>query len=272
MDALVRLLVALILAGSLMWAVEKRWPALDRPRFRPGMFTDLLYWFFTPLVTRTITVTGLVVAVLALGWVQGIGLSAETGIEPLIADAWVQTLPGWVQGVLLVLTLDFLGYWIHRWFHRGRLWAFHAVHHSSIHLDWLSSVRIHPVNDLIGGVIRVVIALVLGFDPLHLAVAVPFFAVHGLLLHANVHWDFGPLRYVLASPRFHRWHHTSEREGLDRNFAGLFPIWDLVFGTLYLPRDRQPEVFGTVDPLPTGLFGQLWYPFRKPPSACSPPK
>ena len=84
-------------------------------------------------------------------------------------------------------------------------------------------------------------------------------------MHANVAWDFGPLRYVIASPRFHRWHHADDAQGRDHNFAGLLPLWDFLFGTLYLPRERSAEVFGTgADPVPPNLLGQLLYPFRTP--------
>ena len=77
-------------------------------------------------------------------------------------------------------------------------------------------------------------------------------------------WAFGPFRYVLASPAFHRWHHTSEEEGLDRNFAGLFPWIDLLFGTFYMPEGRRPERFGLAhEDVPEGLLAQLAYPFRR---------
>ena len=96
----------------------------------------------------------------------------------------------------------------------------------------------------------------------------PFLTFHALLLHANVGWTFGPLRYVVSSPAFHRWHHTTEAEGLDKNFAGLFPFIDLAFGTFYMPPGRQPERFGIVnDDVPAGLFRQLAYPFRSFPGA-----
>lgn len=62
-------------------------------------------------------------------------------------------------------------------------------------------------------------------------------------------WDFGPLRAILASPRFHRWHHTSAEEGRDKNFAGLLPLWDILFGTYYIP-DSQPTGFGVSDLVP----------------------
>jgi sterol desaturase/sphingolipid hydroxylase (fatty acid hydroxylase superfamily) len=125
--------------------------------------------------------------------------------------------------------------------HGRALWRVHAVHHSSERLDWLSSVRLHPLNDV----------------GMRLAQALPLFL--------NVRWDFGPLRRVIASPVFHQWHHTTEAEGLDTNFAGLFPFWDALFGTLYLPRDRTPQTFGLRDEqVPGGLLGQLAYPFGRP--------
>jgi sterol desaturase/sphingolipid hydroxylase (fatty acid hydroxylase superfamily) len=78
-----------------------------------------------------------------------------------------------------------------------------------------------------------------------------------------VSWTYGPLRYVFASPAFHRWHHTSEEEGLDKNFAGLFPFIDVIFGTFYMPVERQPQRFGILhNDVPEGLLGQLVYPFR----------
>lgn len=80
-----------------------------------------------------------------------------------------------------------------------------------------------------------------------------------VFLHCNVGWTFGPLRYLVVSPAFHRWHHTMEEEGRDKNFAGILPIWDLLFGTFYMP-DRAPTTFGTSDPVPDGFVRQLAHP------------
>ena len=69
-------------------------------------------------------------------------------------------------------------------------------------------------------------------------------------MHANLDWDWGPLRSFLVSPRFHRWHHTSEEEARDKNFAGLLPLWDILFGTYYMPRERRPTVCKPNDATP----------------------
>jgi sterol desaturase/sphingolipid hydroxylase (fatty acid hydroxylase superfamily) len=73
---------------------------------------------------------------------------------------------------------------------------------------------------------------------------------------------FPAISKVIASPAFRRWHHTSAAEGRDRNFAGLLPLWDILFGTFWLP-DRPPTRFGVDDPVPTHLPGQLLWPFRR---------
>jgi sterol desaturase/sphingolipid hydroxylase (fatty acid hydroxylase superfamily) len=122
------------------------------------------------------------------------------------------------------------------------------------------------VNDVVMKLAQVVPFVLLGFNGAVVAAYAPFLTLHALLLHANVAWTFGPLRYVVSSPAFHRWHHTTEAEGLDRNFAGLFPFIDLAFGTFFMPKDRQPQRFGIVeDDVPEGLFRQLAYPFRSHP-------
>jgi sterol desaturase/sphingolipid hydroxylase (fatty acid hydroxylase superfamily) len=255
--------IAFFVLAGLFWAIENRWAARpDQPRWRKDSRTDLFYWFFTPFVTKTISKGAAIVAVVVVAVVTGTKLEPGAGLEPFHAGSWITSQPLWLQGVMLLVALDFLGYWVHRLFHRGRLWPFHAVHHSSRQLDWLASVRVHPVNDALGGILRAVPLLLLGFNPTVLAALFPIFALYGLLLHANVPWTFGPLRYVIASPAFHRWHHTSDRQGLNKNFSGLFPVFDILFGTFHMPRHHQPSGFGVTDRVPDGLWRQLVWPFR----------
>ncbi len=59
---------------------------------------------------------------------------------------------------------------------------------------------------------------------------------------------------------FHRWHHTASPETRDRNFAPMFPVWDLMFGTFFMPAGRRPEGYG-VEGAPEDIVGQLWRPF-----------
>lgn len=259
--------IALVVLAAVLWPLERKWPAVPGQGWRrPGLRTDLAYWFFTPLVTRGLTRAAVVVAVVLAAAAAGMPLE-RAAIEAWLGDPTrvVRRQPAWLQAVEVLLIGDLVGYWTHRLFHGRRLWRFHAVHHASRHLDWLSSVRLHPVNDAVARLAGVVPILLLGFPPAVLAAYVPFLTLWAILLHANLDWSFGPLRYAIASPAFHRWHHTAEDEGRDKNFAGLFPFLDLAFGTFHMPAGRRPSRFGLRgEDVPDGIVGQLAYPFRRP--------
>jgi sterol desaturase/sphingolipid hydroxylase (fatty acid hydroxylase superfamily) len=264
-DRIIGLFIGLGLLSLIFWIVESLFAAKpDQPRLagRRGFRTDLVYWFATPLVTKSVSQIGIAVILIL------IFRTDVAGIQTMLAnrDTWLARLPAVVQVPAMLLVGDFIAYWLHRAFHGGRLWRFHAVHHSSVDLDWLSSVRLHPVNDWVTRWIQATSLILLGFSPLAVAAYVPFLTFYAILLHANVAWGFGPLGHVIASPKFHRWHHTSEDEGLDRNFAGLFPVWDQLFGTYFMPEGRLPETFGLKGELiPASYLGQLIFPFRRRP-------
>lgn len=262
-DALLRLLVGLLVLAAAFGLVQRAWPAVRQPPRRAReLATDLVYWVVTPHVTRAVTKA--VVVLVAAVWAV---LATRQTDPQALATAFssrspVGAQPLWLQAIEVVLLGDLLAYWTHRAFHSGTWWRFHAVHHGSERLDWLSSVRLHPVNDLVGGLVRTLPLFLLGFRLEVLAGVLPGAALYGLLLHANVRWDFGPLRYVFASPAFHRWHHAADAEGRDKNFAGLLPVWDLLFGTFHMP-GRPPERCGVDEAMPKGFLGQLAYPWRE---------
>jgi sterol desaturase/sphingolipid hydroxylase (fatty acid hydroxylase superfamily) len=256
-------LVTLVILSVIFFVIERiagRGRHRVQPVFRKGWLTDVVYWFATILLTKPLVRLMLVlpVGILILAKVTSIDvmkLGAYTGYGPLSRQ------PIWLQAVQIYLLVDFTAYWTHRLFHRGKWWPFHAVHHSSEDLDWLGSLRVHPVNDLVNKLAQVTPVLLMGYNPLVTLSTAPFLTFYAIFLHANVNWDFGPLRRVIATPVFHRWHHSKEREAWDKNFAGLFPIWDQLFGTYYMPKGRYPENFGICEPMPSGYFGQLWEPF-----------
>ncbi len=240
---------------ELMFGVRKAWVW-----FRRGFGTDVMYLFLSPLVRSFSRVALLVPALVLIGAeVTSVG-ELRSGLYAGFGPVGVQ--PKWLQGVEVMLLADLLGYWVHRWFHRAWQWRFHAVHHSSETLDWLASVRVHPFNELMNRLVQATPILLLGFDPRVAILSAPLLTLYAVGLHADVDWDFGPLRGVFASPVFHRWHHSSEPEALDKNFAGLFPVWDILFGTYYMPEGVRPRSFGTLEPVPEGIFSQLAYPLR----------
>ena len=259
------LFLALLVLSLFFWLVESLFvadPSQPRLLHRRGFKTDLVYWFVTPLVTKSISQVGLVLILVLLF------RTGPAHIKEMLThrDTLLAQQPLGLQAIEMLLVGDIISYWVHRWFHGKRMWKFHAIHHSSTDLDWLSSVRLHPVNDWLSRWIQASALMIMGFSPAAIAAYVPFLTFYAVFIHANVSWGFGRLGWLLASPKFHRWHHTSEEEGLDTNFAGLFPFIDRLFGTYYMPAGRLPENFGLRDePVPENYVGQLLYPFRKQP-------
>ena len=84
----------------------------------------------------------------------------------------------------------------------------------------------------------------LRFSPAAIAVMLAMFGWQSYLVHANVRVTYGPLRWVLVSPEFHHWHHSSDPAHHDRNFAGQCPIVDWLFGTLHMPAGQWPVAYG----------------------------
>jgi sterol desaturase/sphingolipid hydroxylase (fatty acid hydroxylase superfamily) len=227
---------------------------------RRAFVTDLVYWFVVPLFL-TLARWALLLAGVAF-------LCGGRDPDFLPVRGW----PVWQQCLAILLIQDVMLYWIHRIFHTRLGWDFHAVHHSPKVLDWLSTVRFHPVNNLLAFVLTDVAVLLMGFSPAVFLVLVPFNTVYSALVHANLDWTFGPLRYAFASPVFHRWHHTTLGEGLDKNFASTFPFLDLIFGTFYMPAGKLPEQFGNGEPdFPEDFLGQLLHPFRRRTSPAAAP-
>ncbi len=275
MREIVGVAIAIVILGVGFGILER----FQRTRPGPAWYrrkdapTDLAWFLSTPILTRVITRFALVVTAVLVLLVSGRSLAAakvefDAGRFPDFGIfGFGPTLRSWPFAIQFVCGLfvgDFFGYWQHRLFHRRPLWNFHAVHHSSPRLDWLSSVRVHPINDVVARVLQAVPILLLGFDPLVVAAYAPVLTIYAILLHADVRWDYGALRGVIASPMFHRWHHAADREAIDKNFAGFFPVIDRLFGTYYLPRGEIPKTLGIGNqPVPGRFLSQLLYPFRK---------
>lgn len=102
----------------------------------------------------------------------------------------------------------------------------------------------------------------LGFSRATFGAFVGFAGFQAIFVHANVRVRFGLLRWMVATPEFHHWHHANQPEAHNTNFAGEFPFVDALFGTLHLPKGTRPAVYGIDDPVPEGYLGQLAWPFR----------
>ncbi|MEI9885295.1 MAG: sterol desaturase family protein [Rhizomicrobium sp.] len=221
-----------------------------------GLVTDLCYWFIVPVVTRYARIgftVLLTVYLLGIDTADGLVAFFDHGHGPL------SRLPFWWQLGLYLIASEFCLYWLHRAFHSARLWRFHAVHHSSEDIEWISASRFHPVNLIFGTVAVDVIALMLGFTSDIFLIMGPFNALTSGWVHANLDWTLGRFKYVFAGPVFHRWHHARDHVGV--NFAGTFSLFDVMFGTFYMPQGALPKDYGIDDAAMPQSFGkQMLYP------------
>jgi sterol desaturase/sphingolipid hydroxylase (fatty acid hydroxylase superfamily) len=158
----------------------------------------------------------------------------------------------YVTFALLIVLVDFSYYWAHRGGHTVELfWANHSVHHSSEHYNPTTAVRISFLDEAWDLVLVSLLAL-LGFSPLAL------FGVYGLVmlyqapLHVNWKGRFPkPIEYVFNTPEHHRAHHARQKIYIDKNFSGVFILWDRIFGTYAEVEDVNPLYGLTV---PVGTF------------------
>jgi sterol desaturase/sphingolipid hydroxylase (fatty acid hydroxylase superfamily) len=266
MQRIVGLVVALLILSAFFGVIERLWPSsTTQRRSRQSLLTDLTWWGFTPLIGKVFAGVVVSVFILVVARLIGQDLTVDELKGLTQRDTFVSRQPLGVQLVMFFVIADLMAYWMHRAHHTfERLWQSHAVHHSSTELNWLSSVRVHPFNEVLQNAAIASPLVLLGFETGTVAAYLPFITLYAIFIHANVRWDFGPLRYVIATPAFHRWHHSAEADALNRNFAGLFPATDWLFGTLYLPKGVQPSRFGVNDlQVPGGFLAQLAFPLRR---------
>lgn len=244
--ALVGLQLAMVVVVTALERGAPEHVSWNRPRADLG--TDALH-----LVVSGLAVSGALRA-LIFGVTPSIGL-------------WPARWPFAAQLALALVLADLGSYLTHVACHRVRwLWPFHAPHHSALRLYWLNSTRMHPV-DMATTILSSLLPLaVLGAPPNVLAAFDAFAISHLMLQHSNVRLRMGPLSHVVASAEFHRWHHSSVRAEGEANYASFFSLWDHLFRTFRMDRDREPpEHVGLYDGevMPDGWVAHLLWPLRQ---------
>jgi sterol desaturase/sphingolipid hydroxylase (fatty acid hydroxylase superfamily) len=258
--------VALLALSLLFLPLEKLWPARRGQRFfRPGFRTDLLHFLFTGTLTTVCLLVAAIPIVLVIRLVTPDTLTGTVRAQPVL-----------LQFVEALMIVELAGYWSHRLMHTvPSLWRLHRVHHSSERMDWLAAAHLHPFDAGLGRLAAVVPLAFLGFSRGTFGGALVLLQFHAIFQHANFRVRFGPLRKVLSSPQYHHWHHTNDAAGRNRNFAGLFPWLDALFGTQHLPEREWPRTYGIDEAMPAGYVRQLTSPFRSlravPSMACVEP-
>ena len=188
----------------------------------------------------------------ALGVAIAGALSRHLGL-----DVWPRAWPLLAQLALALVIAELPQYWLHRWQHEHDwLWRFHSVHHSAPRLYWLNAARFHPVDLGLLYLVGYVPLIALGCPEETIMLFALFDAVFGMLQHGNIDVRLGWLNRVFSMAEPHRWHHSRVLDEANTNYGSNLIVWDLVFGTFFLPGDRQPPAAIGIADMPA--FPQTW--------------
>ena len=252
-----RLVLGFIVLFALFVPLETLFPLVRRPFWqRRGVWADITHFFVTGGIRKLLTLFVAFVLIQALGFL----------VYPPLQNTLL-SLPRWSQFLIAIFIYELGTYWGHRWAHTlPFLWRFHAVHHSSEHLDWAAASRVHPLDQTFIRICGIIPVYLLGFTKETFGFLIAIDGILAIFIHANVRFRFGPLERLVATPAFHHWHHANESTATaNKNYAGLLPCFDWFFGTLHLPA-RYPARYGIDEPMPPTYLGQLAQPFRSPPA------
>ncbi|MBC7605053.1 MAG: sterol desaturase family protein [Ramlibacter sp.] len=243
-----------LLGSSLIFIFIEKLFALrrDQPIFRPEWQTDFHHFIVNHMVVGFVLLATNLMVHKFFGW------AASDGIR-----GWVQQLPFWAGVLLIVLVADLVQYWTHRAYHEVPvLWRLHAVHHSVKSMDWMAGSRQHILELLITRTLVLAPIYVLGFSKEVIDAYIVIVGFQAVFNHANVSVRLGPLRYLIVTPNFHHWHHSQDKEALDRNYAAHFAFIDHMFGTAVKADRPWPKDYGVLgDYVPNGFVKQFKFPF-----------
>lgn len=229
----------------------------------PSAWLDVRYFFFHQLIGHFLMLGVSAVATTATFQL----VTLFDGFE-IVANATV--VPGWRGAAMAVgymiaafIVTDFISFYMHYLQHKiPLLWQFHKVHHSAEVMHPLSNFREHPIDNLaylvaIGAGYGVVMGIAVqgfGYVPgmpslLGVPILMLLFNVLGYNLRHSHIWLRWPGKWsmVFPSPAHHHVHHSCHPDHLDKNFAFMFPIWDVIFGCYVMPEDNRDVKFGVTD-------------------------
>jgi sterol desaturase/sphingolipid hydroxylase (fatty acid hydroxylase superfamily) len=232
--------------------VERRWP-IDPNLPRSEVIDDwkatgtnlLLSWLAGPLTAACSA---------------AIVTAAGGGLIHLRTDGW------WygVSAVGFILVADFYRYATHRLYHViPCLWALHSFHHSAEALTFVTGARHHWLEKVLEGAFFPIIPILFSIPPEILIISGAIYFLPDGCAHLNVRFRLGRFVTWLNNPQFHRIHHSTQPEHLNKNFASLLPLWDILFGTAWVPRADEYPPTGLVPGEKVGIMTSIVWPFRR---------
>lgn len=235
--------------------IEKLFPLYKgQTIFRKAWQNDLIHFAFNHLLI------GFMLLVVNLTIHYIFDWMIKSTVQEFVQNIWF--VP---QLILCVFIADFVEYWTHRAYHEiPFLWKYHSVHHSSEVMDWLAGSRLHFLEIIVTRVLILGALYVIGFTKGVLDAYIIIVGLQAVFNHANVHLNWGPLRYIFVTPDFHHWHHSSDDIAIDKNYAAHFSFIDYLFRTAVDSNKSFPEKYGVVgNYVPNGFLKQQLFPFKK---------
>lgn len=155
----------------------------------------------------------------------------------------------WATVLVCIVLADLAYYWEHRFLHRVNAgWATHSVHHSSPFFNISVAYRFGPLDGLWPIFFHIPLVL-LGFNPFVVLFSEMFVLAFQTFLHTEAIKRLPrPIEWIFNTPSHHRVHHASNEKYLDANYAGMFIVWDRMFGTF--AKEEETPVYGLVKPIP----------------------
>jgi len=223
----------------------------------PSARVDYLYF-----ITNSILYASILAPFIGLGYLvsrhlyDALGTVFTPSVLTNLSPLWATI----IFSIVMVLLADFSTFITHYWMHRiPVLWEFHKVHHSAEVLTPLTAYRIHPLDDILT---MCVIGLLTGsanaLARFFVSPAISSYSVYGLSLasylffltgyhlrHSHIWLSYGPvLSRIFISPAQHQIHHSKAKRHWDKNFGFIFATWDYLFGSLYVPKEKETIEFG----------------------------
>lgn len=265
-------------------------PAGRRPRFFDFLLPKDVYlhrsalvdyrFFFVNHISFVFLVAPMLLSAPFVARIVNGALESALGASPQWGAGGIVAMI--VYTVAIALAFDFGIFIVHTAMHRvPALWEFHKVHHSAEVLTPVTVYRVHPVEDFLYGAATgaltgsthgvfdyaagetISTATVLNVD----AALFAFYLLGYNLRHSHIWFGYpGWLSHILVSPAQHQIHHSTHQRHLDTNMGFMFAIWDWVFGTLYVPKERETLALGLGDPAAArdydGVIALYLTPFR----------
>ena len=258
----------LIAISLIVWLLEILFPwRKNQSIFRKDFWLDTFYMFFNFFLLNLIVLIALSNTV------------AEFFNDILSVFGWhiyslqlfsVNDLPKWLGLLIFFLIIDFVQWNTHILLHRVPwLWNFHKVHHSVKEMGFAAHLRYHWMEPVVyNSLLYIPIAIIGGFNVQDVSIVYFFSIVIGHLNHANLGWNYGPLKYILNNPKMHIWHHVKalpEHKKHGVNYGLTLSIWDYIFNTHHIPHDGRDIELGFEDDekFPKTFVEQSIYPIKK---------